>query len=31
MCKSDCIFVQVVHYLNDFENLFHDKVYPKNE
>ena len=29
MCKSDSIFViyKIVHYLNDFWNLFLDKVY----
>ena len=33
MWKSDSIFAiyQVVHYLNDFWNLFLDKVYLKNE
>ena len=34
MCKSDSIFFltyEVVHYLNDFWNLFLNKVYLKNE
>ena len=34
MCKSDGISLltyKVVHYLNDFWNLFLDKVYLKNE